>query len=429
MNIEDLREALNSSPDNHHLRLLLASALQQEGRNEEAEKEYLLALKQKENIKSRLALGEIWLAQENTSAAVVFLEEAIQVYPKNPALILLLAKALVRENNLDEARSLYEQAFHIDPNVNDEELDSLFKISSTDLEEDQIDELFMERPETRFSDVGGMKDVKKEISLKIIKPLQHPELYKAYGKKTGGGILMYGPPGCGKTLIARATAGEINARFISIGINDILDMWIGNSEKNLHQFFELARANTPCVIFIDEIDALGANRSRVRSSGSQSVINQFLAELDGVDSSNDGVLVLGATNMPWNLDPAFRRPGRFDRILFVPPPDEQAREEILKNHLRGKPIGKIDYHKIAQKTKEYSGADLFAIIDQAIENKLEASFESGEIENIQTKDLLKGLKSIKTSTKEWFAQAKNFALFSNQAGTYDPILDYLNLKK
>ena len=195
----------------------------------------------------------------------------------------------------------------------------------------------IERPKTTFGDVGGMDSVKEEIRMKIILPLEHPEMFEAYGKKVGGGILMYGPPGCGKTYLARATAGEVKAAFLSIGISDVLDMWIGSSEKNLHELFEQARRNRPCVLFFDEVDALGASRADMRHSGGRHLINQFLAELDGVDAANEGVLILAATNAPWHLDNAFRRPGRFDRIVFVPPPDQPARAAILRLMLTGKP--------------------------------------------------------------------------------------------
>ena len=158
-----------------------------------------------------------------------------------------------------------------------------------------------------------METVKEEVRMKIIHPLAHPDLYKAYGKTAGGGILLYGPPGCGKTHLARATAGEIKAAFLAVGINDILDMWIGQSERNMHEIFEQARRSRPCVLFFDEVDALGANRSDMRHIGRQMLINQFLSEMDGIQSNNEGVLVLAATNMPWQVDPAFRRPGRFDR--------------------------------------------------------------------------------------------------------------------
>jgi transitional endoplasmic reticulum ATPase len=257
----------------------------------------------------------------------------------------------------------------------------------------------------------------------------HPELYKAYGKKIGGGILLYGPPGCGKTYLAKATAGQINAKFINVSLNDILDMWIGNSEKNLHEIFELARFNTPCVLFIDEIDALGASRSDMKQSGGRHLINQFLLELDGINNSNEGILILAATNTPWNLDPAFRRPGRFDRIIFVSPPDEVTRQSILKLKLKNKPVDVIDYGQIAKKTAHYSGADIDAIIDIAIESKLESSFADGIPKPIDTKDILNAIKKHKPSTQEWFMTAKNFAMFANDAGLYDDILTYLKIKK
>ena len=287
----------------------------------------------------------------------------------------------------------------------------------------------MEKPKLKFSDVGGMKRVKDEISLKIIQPLKNPDLYKAYGKKIGGGILLYGPPGCGKTFIAKATAGEIDAKFINIGLHDILDMWVGNSEKNLHEIFELARKNAPCVLFFDEVDAIGASRSDLRQSAMRHVINQFLAELDGVQTNNDGVLILAATNAPWSVDAAFRRPGRFDRIIFVEPPDAAAREEILQSLLKEKPAEVIDTKKVADQLIDFSGADLKALIDIAVEEKLRESMAKGMIQPITTKDLLKAGKSHKPTTLEWFSSARNYALYANESGLYDDILRYLKIKK
>jgi len=287
----------------------------------------------------------------------------------------------------------------------------------------------MEKPKVKFTDVGGMQKVKEEISIKIIQPLTNPDLYKAFGKKIGGGILLYGPPGCGKTFIAKATAGEINAKFINIGLHDILDMWIGNSEKNLHEIFELARRNTPCVLFFDEVDAMGASRSEVKQSAMRHVINQFLAELDGAESNNDGVLILAATNAPWSVDAAFRRPGRFDRIVFVEPPDEIARIEIIKSQLLEKPVGEIDAKKIATATAEYSGADIKAIIDIATEEKLRESMKVGSIQPINTKDLMNAAKQHRATTSEWFASARNYALYANESGLYDDILKYLKMKR
>ncbi len=166
----------------------------------------------------------------------------------------------------------------------------------------------IEQPDLNFDDIGGMEPVKEEIRMKIIYPLKNPDLFRAYGKKAGGGVLLYGPPGCGKTLISRATAGEIEANFLSIGIHQILDLYIGESEKNLHKLFEMARDNAPAILFFDEVDALAADRRDLRKSAGRTLINQFLAEMDGNVASNDGLLILGATNAPWHIDPRFGAP-------------------------------------------------------------------------------------------------------------------------
>jgi SpoVK/Ycf46/Vps4 family AAA+-type ATPase len=285
----------------------------------------------------------------------------------------------------------------------------------------------IERPTIAFPDVGGMEELKEEIRLKIIYPLTHADMYRAYGKSIGGGILLYGPPGCGKTHLARATAGEIAAGFMAVGLNDILDMWIGNSEKNLHNIFDRARRHQPAVLFFDEVDALAASRTDMRHSNGKQLINQFLTELDGVQHSNEGVLILAATNAPWHLDTAFRRPGRFDRILFVPPPDAPARAVILRLLCHGKPIEDLDYEFIAHKTDGCSGADLKLVIDLAIEQKLQAAMKTGVPQPLTTKDLATAAGKVKPSTREWFSTARNYAIHANQDGNYDDILKYLNL--
>lgn len=204
-------------------------------------------------------------------------------------------------------------------------------------------------------------------------------------------------------------------------------MWLGNSERNLHSIFENARSHKPSVLFFDEVDALAANRTDMRQSASRMVINQFLSELDGVNTSNEGVLILAATNAPWHLDSAFRRPGRFDRILFVPPPDAKARTEILLLLCSGKPVANIDYELISKKTEHFSGADLKAVVDIAVERKLQEAIKIGIPKPLTTKDLLAAVSSVKPSTKEWFASARNYALYANEGGLYDDILKYLKM--
>lgn len=432
--IDSLREALKFSPENVPLRLHLAETLYQLNRLDEAEQEYLAALSIENNEKGLIGLANVYFSKEAYTTCNVILEDLLKNHPDNSEILLLYAKSSLRENAWDNAREAYQKILENNPNFSDEELDAKLRVRQQfQAEENEEDEdgisLFMQKPDIDFSDVSGMQQVKKEIEIKIIQPLKHPDLYKAYGKKTGGSILLYGPPGCGKTMIAKATAGQVNARFINVGLNDILDMWMGNSEKNLHRIFEYARKNTPCVLFFDEIDALGASRSDMKQSSGRHLINQFLQELDGVENSNEGVLILGATNIPWHLDPAFRRPGRFDRIIFVPPPDQEARAAMLQLKLKGKPAEQIDYEGLSKNIPEFSGADIGAIIDMAIEEKLEASFLNGIPLPLSTKDLLQAAKKHKASTKEWFAIAKNFALYANDAGLYDDILHYMKIKK
>ena len=375
---------------------------------------------------------------------MVLVEELV-AQPAPPARVwLVYAKLLQQAQQPKQAKDAYEKAIIIDASLKDAFLESEINLAVQkgtnpeplrvpahgDLTGDDSERLIdVERPKVTFNEVGGMDSVKEEIRLKIIHPLRHPEIYKAYGKKIGGGILMYGPPGCGKTHLARATAGEINANFISVGISDILDMWIGQSEKNLHAIYEKARNMKPCVLFFDEVDALGANRSDMRHSAGKQLINQFLQEMDGIDGDNDGVLVLAATNAPWHLDPAFRRPGRFDRVIFVPPPDEHAREAILDILLKEKPAQGVDRKAIARKTPEFSGADLQAVVDIAIENKLEEAMRTGTPLPLTPADFEHGIKKHRSTTKEWFTTAKNYALFANEGGIYDEILNYLKIKK
>jgi len=429
--LESLLEALAFSPDNIPLKLQVGKLYKEQGDFENAEKHLMDIIHlDSKHQEAKYLLASCFHSKNRVDAAMVLLEE-ITLDNNDIRYFELLCYCQLHQKDFAEARQTYQNIIEIQPEYNNADFDEYLKVTTlSDNDFTDKDALsFLTKSNTSFQDVGGMEKVKEEISLKIIKPLEHQELYKAYGKKIGGGILLYGPPGCGKTHLARATAGEINAHFINVGINDILDMWIGSSESNLHEVFETARKNKPCVIFIDEIDALGANRNDIGKSAGRTVINQFLAELDGMESDNDGILVLGATNAPWYLDPAFRRPGRFDRIIFVSPPDEVARKAIFELQLQNKPAGIIDYNSLAKKSQEFSGADIQAAVDRAIEAKLQASFKDGIPKPLETKDLLKGIKNSKPSTKEWFRSAKNYALYANDSGLYDEILDYLNIKK
>lgn len=442
--IEALREALAVTPENVPLRVHLAHSLAGLGRFDEAEDAFRGALARAPDDGSiKLALADCYYRQDKLSQALVIVESLADKRDAPAAANVLLARLLLREGRVADAVARYKLAIETDPEAADQQLGEQLGVGVHDdageISEGRIREPWgerelgeseaeIERPKITFQGVGGMDRIKEEIGMKIIFPLTHPEMYKAYGKTVGGGILMYGPPGCGKTYLARATAGEIAAGFLSIGISDVLDMWIGSSERNLHALFEQARSNTPCVLFFDEVDALGARRSDMHGGSSRQMINQFLAEMDGIDRSNDGVLILAATNAPWHVDPAFRRPGRFDQVLFVPPPDRMARAEILRLHCSGKPQDRIDFDTTAAKTDQFSGADLKAVVDAAVEEKLRQAMKSGQPQPLTTKDLLRAAKSLRPTTREWFATARNYALYSNQGGTYDDVLEYLKLK-
>jgi SpoVK/Ycf46/Vps4 family AAA+-type ATPase len=441
--VEALREALRHSPQNVPLRQHLADTLLAHNRGQEAEKEYreTLALAP-DNLALQLGLARAFHQQGKQSHALALVESLVQKSDAPARAFLLHARLLVGVGEVEQAVRQYRRAVELDSTAADSTFAARLGIDAREEESEVVEGRVraatedepssplaeIERPKIAFKDVGGMEQLKEEIQLKIIHPLAHPELYKAYGKPIGGGILMYGPPGCGKTHLARATAGEIKAGFIAVGINDVLDMWIGNSERNLHELFESARRNRPCVLFFDEVDALGASRSDMRHHAGRQLINQFLAEMDGVKASNEGVLILAATNAPWHLDSAFRRPGRFDRILFVPPPDGVARAAILRLQCHGKPSEDIDFDHLGKRTDNFSGADLKAVIDVAVEGKLREAMKTGIPKPLTTRDLAAAAATLKPTTREWFATARNYALYSNQGGIYDDILQFLKLK-
>ncbi|WP_380169873.1 ATP-binding protein [Kineococcus sp. DHX-1] len=289
------------------------------------------------------------------------------------------------------------------------------------------------RPATTLADVAGMSDVKERLDLAFLGPLRNPELRRMYGKSLRGGLLLYGPPGCGKTFLARALAGEVGAQFLSVGLADVLDMWIGGSEKNLHALFEQARRNAPCVLFFDEVDGLGMSRSQTRSTGMRTTVQQLLAELDGVATGgaggNEGVFVLAATNAPWDVDPALRRPGRLDRTVLVLPPDAPARRAVLEHHLRDRPTDRLDLAPLVARTEDYSGADLAHIVETAAELAMRDALRTGRVRPLTDSDLHAAWREVRPSTGAWFDTARNVATYANSDGSWDDLVQHLRRRR
>jgi SpoVK/Ycf46/Vps4 family AAA+-type ATPase len=282
---------------------------------------------------------------------------------------------------------------------------------------------------TRFIHIAGMEDLKKSIRLQIIEPFLNPGLFAKFKKKAGGGILLYGPPGCGKTMLARAVANECNASFLAIGISEILSMWQGESERNLALMFEKARSQKPCVMFFDELDALAFARSKASSDVSRKIVNEFLSQLDGFDNQNDQVLILAATNMPWDVDPAMKRPGRFARQVFVPPPDAVARARIIELALESVPHGPVDVQSIAKATELYSGADVDALVERAKEYVLTEYLETRRERGIAQEDLVRAVSELTPTTQDWLRTAKNLVKYAGGDDSYRDLERYLKANK
>lgn len=280
-----------------------------------------------------------------------------------------------------------------------------------------------------LADVGGMQDVKDRLNMAFLAPLRNPELRRLYGKSLKGGLMLYGPPGCGKTYIARALAGEIGASFITVTLTDILDQFIGNSEANLHSLFVTARKHAPVVLFLDEIDAIGQKRSQSTSAAWRGVTNQLLMEMDGIGADNEGLFILAATNTPWDVDPALRRPGRFDRSVAVLPPDAPARHSILYHYLKDRPMEGIDLGVLVRQTNGFTGADLAHLVDSAAEFAMMDSLRTGTVRMMTMQDFANALKQVRPSAGPWFSSARNIVEYGNRDGQYDDLAAYMKANK
>ncbi len=403
--ISALRKAVEASPDDVLLRLVLAESLVSAGETESALDQYVVLLDQQGLPDDQLVVvGELAAANGRLALVRSCLEAA-------------------RQAGIIEGTGRLQQLV-------DEMITARSGVKVKIGPEDEATfESDTPKETTTFDQVGGMEEIKRVIHRMVILPLSRPELYEKYGRKSGGGVMLYGPPGCGKTLLARATAGECGLPFINIRIEDVMDPYLGVSERNLHAAFERARANAPCVLFLDELDALAFARHKHGGSESRRLVDVLLQELDAIGSENEGLLVLAATNAPWDVDEAMLRPGRFDRVIFVPPPDEPARVDILSVLTKSVPSSGLDLKSLAAQTAMFSGADLRALIERGVDKVIDEALATGGEPPLSMQHLTTALPTVKPSTLDWLHRVRSYVEFANQSERYDDVAEYLRTKE
>lgn len=394
--IREYKLALDISHADVDLHCNLGLALYEKGKLDEALDEYDIALElDNDNAAAYNNIGLIYYAKGMLDDAIENYTTALDISPEYDLAQKNLEKALTKQRELLKEKKILKPGL------------------------------------INFSAVGGLKEVKDEFKMAAIYPLKHHELFKFYKKKICRGILLYGPPGCGKTYIAKAVAGECDAEFFDIKITDIYNKYYGESEKNIHDIFEVARECSPAIIFIDEIDAIGARRDSRLEQFEKRIVNQLLIEISDLEHENSNITVIVATNTPWNIDPALRRPGRFDKLIFVPPPDLEAREKIFEIYMKDRPVEKINYEKLGKITKDYSAADIVQICEEATDIALreallgKKSKTRSKPRKINMGDFLTAIEKRKSSLITWFNFAQQEIMESGEDDTFKELFELI----
>lgn len=374
-----------------------ADAMYQLGRNTDALAEYEDLIKREpDNMELRLSRIRVYEQLDFFEDANADIEKIMETDPKN-----MEARQLMR------SMQIRKQGYGIE--------DDLYSLFLRGDDTSFIGDIRI--PEARFTDIGGLTIAKQKIRETIEYPLKFPEISERYGKIAGGGLMFFGPPGCGKTLLARAAAGECGVTFINVSLASVLDKWVGNSEKAISMIFSAARKHAPSIIFLDEMDSIGGSRASFQAGWEKKLISQLLTELDGITSRNENVMVLGATNAPWDVDFALRRPGRLGNLLFIPPPDLASRVEILKLYLARKPFvsDDIDVEVLAEKTVKYSADSIRQIVENAAAIPWREAIKGGEQRPLAMRDMEEALSSIGPDLAEWEKLVNRYEEFAKQS--------------
>lgn len=314
------------------------------------------------------------------------------------------SKGQLKEVRMDRAKRIIALAENLDKNKKQEEDDEEVKKWQS-----------AEIPNIHFSDVAGLEDVKKAVTIRMINPVKYPEKYKLYGKKSGGGVLLYGPPGTGKTMIAKAIACEVGAKFYAVKGSDIVSKWVGESEQNINSLFVEANKQDRAIIFIDEMDSLLGNRGVDTHNDKR--VNEFLQQIDGFAGRNPNLLLLGATNRPWDIDTAATRSGRFSQKIYIPLPDVKAREFMIKKAMKNVPVANdFDIDDIVNKTEFYSGADLEELCDRAKDEPLLKAIETDKVVEVTNANFDEVLKVFPPSVTE--KEIKRFEEYNNEIASF-----------
>ena len=326
-----------------------------------------------------------------------------------------LSQGKLKEVRMDRARGLVEIAENL--NKRPEKVTKKNDGDNAKNEEDEDVKKWQTAkvPNIKFSDVAGLEDVKKAITIRMINPIKYPDKYKMYGKKTGGGVLLYGPPGTGKTMIAKAIANEVGAKFYAVKGSDIVSKWVGDSEKNINSLFEEANKQDRAIIFIDEMDSLIGKRGVDTHNDKR--VNEFLQQIDGFAGRNPNLLLLGATNRPWDIDSAAMRSGRFSQKIYLPLPDAPARKFMIEKNMKGVPVAPdFDIDKIVAETEMYSGADLDELCDRAKDEPLLKAIATNSIILVTNQDFDNVLEKMPPSVTK--SELKLFDDYNQEINSY-----------